>query len=163
MKRLTSKAVAIGLAILGLFVLLTIAGVLANAERIAIFYHERGMTLAHERAYADPEVGPTGLIMHEVDEDFELFEYHRDQLVARGVLSRIDYKFRHLVVGTTPARSVLNFIIAEKGPPLIDFTSPHRPGTPVEVTIWCRAGQAAAWKNLLATFDSESLPAFDSE
>jgi hypothetical protein len=127
---------------------------LAKDSNPAVAYHEWQMERAARRAYRKPTSHPGGLQSFDVDQAFAAFDHHLDRLVELGAMARYMYVFSEVMAPTSESRTIIKFLVSGQAPPRVALDSPQpRTKEPLQVTVWCRPGDVAAWRAFLPAHD----------
>lgn len=133
--------------------------------RASAWYHRWQMEKCYAAAF-DPALGgvmwqPTPrprwaawlLLESEQKSPMELYEYHRAELVRLGGLSETTYFLRHIKTSTPEGVHFVRKWMSRNCPPMHDCSSPHRPGEPMEMTVWCDAEYVDDWRRFVDEHD----------
>lgn len=121
--------------------------------------HKRQMLLMHHFAYADPKVGPKGLIYHSPNKSLEKYEFHRQRLRELGAVCYRKYPFRHIRTSTDECRNLNKLLFSPACPRHLDCSYLHSSVSipedtlPLELEVWCYTEDEAAWDKLVAERD----------
>jgi hypothetical protein len=113
------------------------------------------MARAWQQRFANPSpVDSNGLISYPCGDAELQYEYHRQQLVELGDILERHYAFKHLQVPTCESKHFSQLLLSGSCPSHIDFNSayPNKPES-MQLTIWCRPGDANAWDEFVAKHD----------
>lgn len=121
--------------------------------------HKRQMLLMHHFAYADPKVGPKGLIYHSPNKSLEKYEFHRQRLRELGAVCYREYAFQHILTSTIECRHLNKLLFSPTCPNYLDWSYSQWSATnpadsqPLILKVWCYAEDEAAWDKLVAERD----------
>ncbi len=88
------------------------------------------------------------------DGEYLVYEYHRQQLVALGVVSETTYRFNHILNPSDASRHLSKLLFSSQRPDCIDLSLPSLiEPEPMELTVWCNVEDQSEWETLIAARD----------
>jgi hypothetical protein len=122
-------------------------GIPAGLESLRILYHRRGLTVLHDAVWNN-KPAPNG------ESNYEWYEYHKRELVARGEISQRHFVMPNLQMRTREYWHFVQMIMQGNHPPCIEWTSPsQRVPNVFRCKIWCENSDLAAWEAFNARYD----------
>lgn len=145
------------------FAVLVVGGiVLTTSQTLQRHYHLWRMRSEYLQAYTGEKTIHDGfVVVHLRDRNHNRYDFHRQKLVAMGVICEREYAFRNVRIPTEESKTLCKRILSLDCPPFVDFAgtpySVTSRSVPLQLTVWCWPVDVAAWDDFVAANDKATL------